>query len=125
VAGAFGGYVVRRKGRATAFSTRTDAAAVFRGLRRLGTGYRQAEDAVSAMMGVDRGELARGLSTVESSGEAQDALLATYAIGKHCTTIHQRIKDPDVNAGDAIANLPPGARAWLYAQLAHFSQGAT
>jgi hypothetical protein len=123
VAGEFDGYVVRRGGRATSFSKRTDAAALFRALRALGVPFRQAEDAVGALLGVDRGELARGLRAIESSGEEQDALAAVFAIGKHSATIRERLGSPDVNADAAIAALPVAAQSWLRGQLVHFSQG--
>lgn len=119
----FSGYVVPAAGRTIGFSKRTDAAALFRALRMLDVPYRQAEDAVAALLGVDRGELSRGLGAIESCGEEQDVIGAVFAIGKNIEAIRVRMADQHVNAEDAVAELPAKAQDWFRSQVVHFSQG--
>lgn len=119
------GYVVRARKRPVSFSKRTDAADLFRALTILGVTYRQAELAVEALLGVDGRELRRGLaSPIEPAGEDHVVLGAVFAIGKHIDLVVQRLRSPDINAAQAVDDLPQPARGWLKQQVVHFSPGA-
>jgi hypothetical protein len=125
MASQFDGYVVHARGRPVSLTKRTDAATVFRALRGFGVPYRQAEETVELLLGVDGGELMRGLRTIESSGTEQDRLSALFALAKHAGLVRTRLAHPDINAQDAVNELPPAVRAWLTACLGQtdFSQG--
>ena len=108
------GYIVRVAGRRITFSKKTDAAALFRYLLLLGVPYRQGEETIGALLGVDARELSRGIaSPIETAGGEHVANDAVFAIRKHINIIRARLTDQDVNAEAAVSLLPSRAQSWL------------
>ncbi len=123
------GKVVKRPGRKPGFSKRLDAVGLFGALQHLGVGYREAESAVEALLGVDPGELARGrTSEIKLAGtivwdteggvtrpiDVPDPMVyGAIALTLYLGLIKARIADPSTGAAGTLADLPVSARNWV------------
>ena len=106
--------VIRKKGRPTTFSKKSDAAALFRELQRQGMPFRAAETVMEALLGVGKGELNRGRNVpLEPLNEESDRNIALYALAEHAGLIRSRLLDPETGAHGILEELPDEARAWL------------
>jgi hypothetical protein len=111
------GKVVKRLGRPTDFSKRLDGLMLLAALQHLGSGYREAEAAVQALLGVDKGELSRARSSGIEPGQSDPLLYGVAAIRRYRNLINSRLSDPNTGAAAALASLPASGRNWFTTTL--------
>ena len=117
------GYVVRRRGRPyDKISRQLDAHYLHAALRDQGMTWRDASAAISALINIGEGELARAAREISEPLDGHGTDLALCAVAAQARWIAARLDDPAVNARAELERLPAEARAWIEQAIARLGR---